>query len=236
MTAPLAFLIIGLALIDSTSLGTSLIPLWLLLSPGRLSKARIGSYLLTLTLAYFAMGLVVAAGAASLFNAFQSWIMSAPDALLVGGQTTIGILIISFGLTLLIRNVRGGAQDSGNTLFRWRNEAMTAGSSRGLVRLALLAFGIEFATMVPYVGAIVAMTDAEMSWGSIVLWVFIYCAVMMAPAGILTVFRLALGHRIDPLLRRLDTWLERHMGTVSGTGLSLLGALIVGIAITNFMA
>ncbi|WGH92584.1 GAP family protein [Auritidibacter ignavus] len=236
MTAPLAFLIIGLALIDSTSLGTSLIPLWLLLTPGRLSKARIGSYLLTLTLAYFAMGLAVAAGAASLFNAFQSWISSAPDALLVGGQTTIGALIITFGLTLLIRNVRGSAQDSGNALFRWRNQAMTAGSSRGLVRLALLAFGIEFATMVPYVGAIVAMTDAEMSWESIILWVFIYCAVMMAPAGILTVFRLALGHRIDPLLRRLDAWLERHMRTVSGSGLTLLGALIVGIAITNLVS
>ncbi|WBL19057.1 GAP family protein [Citricoccus sp. NR2] len=236
MTAPLAFLIIGLALIDSTSLGTSLIPLWLLLSPGRLSKTRIGSYLLTLTLAYFAMGLAVAAGAASLFNAFQSWISSAPDALLVGGQTTIGALIIAFGLTLLIRNLRGVEMDSGNSLFRWRNEAMTAGSSRGLVRLALLVFGIEFATMVPYVGAIVAMTDAEMTAESIVLWIFIYCAVMMAPAGILTVFRLGLGHRIDPLLRRLDAWLERHMGTVSGTGLTLLGALIVGIALSNLTA
>lgn len=226
MTATLALLIIGLALVDSTSLGMSLIPLWLLLSPGRLSKARISSYLVTLTLAYLAMGVAVAAGAAYLVDGLRDWILSVPDAILTGAQAVVGGLIVAFGLTLLVGRVRDPEGRAAASLLRWRNEAMTVGSSRGLVRLAMVAFAVEFATMIPYVGAIAAMIDAGMSWPSILLWIVIYCIIMMAPATILTVLRLSFGDRIDPFLRRLDSWFERNMGAVSGSGLILLGGLV----------
>lgn len=231
MTPPLAIVIIGLALVDSTSLGMSLIPLWLLLSPGKLSKSRISAYLVTLTAAYLIMGIVVAAGAKSVFESMRAWIDGVPDAVLMSVQALAGLLIVAFGLTLLVRNLRDTDGAATKALLRWRNEAMTVGSSRGLVRLALVAFAVEFATMIPYVGAIGAMVDAQMSWPSIVWWVAVYCVVMMTPAFIMTALRISFGGRIDPFLQKLDDWLERHMGTVSGAGLILLGALVAGAAL-----
>ena len=38
--------------------------------------------------------------------------------------------------------------------------------------------------------------------------------------------RLSFGDRVDPFLRRLDSWFERNMGAVSGSGLILLGGLV----------
>jgi hypothetical protein len=52
-----------LALIDSTSFGTLLIPIWLMLSPGRLRPRRIVLYLAVIGAFYFVLGVALTAGA-----------------------------------------------------------------------------------------------------------------------------------------------------------------------------
>ncbi|MGW3352943.1 hypothetical protein ACWDA3_57460 [Nonomuraea rubra] len=52
MTAALALALAGLSLLDSTSFGTLLIPVWLLLTPGRLRTGQIFTYLATVALFY----------------------------------------------------------------------------------------------------------------------------------------------------------------------------------------
>ncbi|WP_341394315.1 GAP family protein [Arthrobacter sp. G119Y2] len=52
-----------LALVDSTSFGTLLIPVWLLLAPGRLRPGRILLFLATVAVFYFAAGLAILFGA-----------------------------------------------------------------------------------------------------------------------------------------------------------------------------
>ena len=55
----LAFLgsLVALALIDSTSFGTLLIPIWLLLHPGKVRLSRMFVFLGTVSAFYFAVGL-----------------------------------------------------------------------------------------------------------------------------------------------------------------------------------
>lgn len=52
-----------LALVDSTSFGTLLIPVWLLLAPGRLRPGRILLFLGTVAVFYFGVGLAILFGA-----------------------------------------------------------------------------------------------------------------------------------------------------------------------------
>ena len=57
MDLALAASLAALALIDSTSFGTLLIPIWLLLAPGRVRAGRMLVYLGTIAVFYFAVGM-----------------------------------------------------------------------------------------------------------------------------------------------------------------------------------
>ncbi|MGO3060918.1 hypothetical protein [Corynebacterium casei] len=61
-----------LALVDSTSFGTLLIPVWLLMTPGRLQVGRVLQFLLTVVSMYFFIGLGLLLGANALFATFSS--------------------------------------------------------------------------------------------------------------------------------------------------------------------
>ena len=60
----------ALALVEPTSFGTLLIPIWLLLAPGRLRVSRLLTYLATVVVAYFAIGVVIMLGATAFLDAF----------------------------------------------------------------------------------------------------------------------------------------------------------------------
>ncbi len=49
----------GLALLDSTSIGTLVVPVWMLLMPGRPQVRRLLTYLVVITTFYFVVGVVV---------------------------------------------------------------------------------------------------------------------------------------------------------------------------------
>lgn len=231
MTASLALAIIGLALFDSTSFGTSLLPLWLLLLPGRVRVARMTAYLLTLGLSCFIAGVLVALGAARLLDTLSAFLSRIPDDSLAGAQIAGGLVLIAAGGLMLARARRTRDQPSTGTLMRWREQAMNAGSGGALIRLALLAFAVEFATMVPYLAAIGMLTTAGLSFPVVVGWIAAYCGIMILPAAIATLVRVRAHDRVEPTLEKLDSWFSRNSPVLSGTAFTLIGVLLVAGAI-----
>lgn len=230
MTASLALAIIGLALIDSTSAGTSLLPLWLLLTPGRVRVARMAAYLSTLTASYFLAGVVVALGATRLLSALSALLSDVSPVYLASGQIAVGLMLVVAGGLMLRRAAKVRHRPAGGALLRWREQAMTVGTSGGLIKLALFAFAVEFATIVPYLAAIGMLTTAGLAFPAVVAWIAVYCLIMVLPAVIATLVRVRAHDRIEPALERLDTWLARNTPILSGTAFTVIGLVLVADA------
>ncbi|MBZ2199563.1 GAP family protein [Occultella gossypii] len=85
-----------LALIDSTSFGTLLIPIWLMLAPGRLRAQRVLVFLATVAVFYFGVGLALLAGATGLASIMESdspvllWVQLAVGVALFAGSFFVG--------------------------------------------------------------------------------------------------------------------------------------------------
>lgn len=191
-----------LALIDSTSFGTLLIPIWLLMHPGGVRPGRILVFLGTVAAFYFAVGLAIALGADAFLPQINRVLDTRPAswAQLVLG---VGLLFLSFRLDRKHRPARPG----GGRLARWRERALTDGSVAGLAGLALAAAAAEVTTMLPYLAAIGLLTTEQLGAGTVALVMAGYCLVMIVPALLLTALRLTLGDRLQPLLTRIGDWM-----------------------------
>ncbi|NUW33818.1 GAP family protein [Nonomuraea sp. SMC257] len=234
MTPALALALTGLSLLDSTSFGTLLIPIWLLLTPGRLRAGRIFVYLATVALFYFLVGILLAAGADAAMETVRRAFADVPPVPLRIGQLAAGVLIIVWSYRLEARARRQG--DEPGRVHRWRTRAMTGpGSARGLMSLAAVAVALEVATMLPYLAAIALIANSGLGWqltGGVLAG---YCAVMVIPAAALAVARLAAHQRMDPLLRRLNTWLTRNSAKLLGWTIGGLGIGLATNAVVNLM-
>ncbi|MEV4347428.1 GAP family protein [Actinoplanes sp. NPDC049596] len=190
-----------LALIDSTSFGTLLIPIWLLMHPGRVQAGRMLVFLGTVASFYFVVGMAVALGADAVLPRISrllemravSWVQ-----LVVG----VGLFFLSFRLDRR-RNPGGGR------LARWRERALNDGSAGGLAGLALAAAAAEVTTMLPYLAAIGLLTSADLAPPAIAGVMAAYCLVMILPALLLLAVRLAGGDSLTPLLTRIGDRLAR---------------------------
>lgn len=85
-----------LALVDSTSFGTLLIPVWLLLAPGRLRTGRILLFLGTVAVFYFGAGLAILFGAGFVINNFSDLFES----------RGLSVLLLIVGIALLAWSFR----------------------------------------------------------------------------------------------------------------------------------
>lgn len=85
-----------LALVDSTSFGTLLIPVWLLLAPGRLRTGRILLFLGTVAVFYFAAGLAILFGAGFVMKNFSDLFES----------RGLSVLLLMVGIALLAWSFR----------------------------------------------------------------------------------------------------------------------------------
>lgn len=93
--AAMAGVLVVLALIDSTSFGTLLIPVWLLLAPGRLRAGRVLVYLGTVAGFYLAVGIVVLLGAGAFLDRFGA-ALDTRAAAIVQLLLGIGLFALSF--------------------------------------------------------------------------------------------------------------------------------------------
>ncbi len=190
-----------LALIDSTSFGTLLIPIWLMLHPGGIRPGRIVVFLGTVAGFYLVVGLAIALGA----GAFLPQISRVLDARPVAwAQLVLGVALffLSFRLDRRKRPANGGGR-----LTRWRERALSDGGVGGLAGLALAAAAAEVTTMLPYLAAIGLLTTSDLAPGSVAAVMAGYCLLMILPALILLAVRLGLGERITPLLNRVGAWM-----------------------------
>ena len=192
-----------LALIDSTSFGTLLIPAWLLIHPGRVRAARMLVFLGTVAAFYFAVGMVVALGANAFLPEINRLLDSRP---VLWAQLVVGVALFFWSFRLEHKNK--SAPESGR-LHGWRERALAGGGVTALAGLALTAAAVEVTTMLPYLAAIGMVTTAALPAAHIALVMAGYCLMMIAPALLLLVARLAAGRHLIPVLTRLSDWMVR---------------------------
>lgn len=227
MTVTLLGTLALLALVDSTSFGTLLIPIWLMLAPGRLRPGRIIVFLATVAAFYLALGLLLVAGVASFSDEISDALDTRPVQV---AQVVLGAALLAVGLWVGFRRKRDGS----GRLLRWRERAVgDEGSVRGLMTLALTAALIEAASMVPYLAAIGLIGTADLSGGAIVLTLVGYCLVMILPALLLLVGRIGAARRVEPVLRRINDWMARTGQENTAWILGIIGVLIASSALQS---
>lgn len=220
MTPELVLTLGGLALVDSLSIGTLLIPLFFLVAPGRIRAGRMLAYLATISLFYFVVGLAVTAGAATVFGEFSETLES-PAAYVVQLVLGVGLLVMS----LFIGRKRDEPAQPGR-LSRWRERALGDGPPVGVVLLALAAGVLEIATMFPYLGAIGLITAAALPVATNAGLLALYCLAIITPALVLLVVRVLARRAVEPALQRFSNWLQRTSGETTAWIVGIVGFLL----------
>lgn len=232
-----------LALIDSTSIGTLLIPLWLMLrSDARRIMPRILLYLGVLAVFYFLVGVAVLSGA--------GWVEDG-----LGGQSLTQLPVIQWLMVLggggmlayslqpdpakkaqkKAAMARAGGADGGGSPeletkveLKWQARLSKAlRSPGGVIGLALIAGLLELPTMLPYLVAIGVLSDSTLALPGEMFVLAIYCLVMLLPALLLLLLRTALGTRLDPLIQRVSKKLGKFAGETLLWVVGIVGFLLL---------
>ncbi len=243
--APVSLVV--LALIDATSIGTLVIPIWLLLRRDyRRAIPRVLLYLGLLAGFYWVIGLLLRSG----FEfAFTSLSLDTPVMRWLGVALGAGMLIWALSyrtdeqkLAAARKNsAAGGApaealEDSGAQQPRvsgaLRRRLGTALDTRtGVLALALLAGLMELPTMLPYLGAMGIMQGMGLNAGTQALILAGYCLVMILPALILVGVRRVVGARIEPWLQAAGKKLGRYAQETLGWVVGLAGFFLIRFAL-----
>ena len=232
LLAPLALL----ALIDSTSFGTLLIPLWLMSVPDRPRPERMVLFLATVAAFYLLLGIALLLGASMLLDALRQ---TGNAQLLRIAQLVVGIGLIVLGVRMqpwtkagkerrVARRAEKPARNGPSFLMRIRGHATDASAPVGaIIIFALTAAGIEAASMIPYLAAIGLLTSSELSLAGRIVVLLGYCLLMITPALLLLVARLMLHVHVSPVLVRLEASLSRNASEVMAWWVSLVGLWLV---------
>lgn len=228
MTLTTAATLTVLALVDSTSFGTLLIPIWLLLAPGRIRVGRVLVFLGAVAGVYLLLGVALVAGASALLGDLDAL---AEDPVVTRVQLVVGVGLL-VGSFFIGGKKKDGEDRPRGRLLGWRERAMGTGSGiGGLMTLALAAVALEVVTMLPYLAAtgLIASTDLGMPARVVVLAG--YCLVMILPALVLMAGRLVARRAVGPVLERLSRWMERHGGETTGWIVGIVGFLVARDAV-----
>ena len=233
MDLALAGSLVVLALIDSTSFGTLLIPIWLLLNPGRIRPLRMLIYLTTIAIFYFLVGMLITIGATRFVEPLTA-LMQTP--VIRWAQLIIGVGLFVWSFFIDSKKARQRrAANPGGRFSRWRERAM-GGSSllpTGLIILALGAASVEVATMLPYLAAIGLINTTGMSFVQIGGTMAGYCLVMITPALVLLAARLLARQRVEPTLQRISAWMVKHAAGTTAWVVGIVGFLLARDAIVQ---
>jgi len=225
VTLTLAGFLMVMALVDSTSIGTLVIPVWLVLVTRRGDLGRVVAYLLTIAAFYFVLGLLLAAGASAVGPVVADALDSrVGDVLVIGAGATL--VWLSYRIDPKARAKRGEDPAAGTR--RWHDRITTAlGTRRGIVVLALAAGTVEAASMLPYLAAIGALTVAAPGLVTTVVALVVYCLVMIAPALVILLLRVVAARWVDGPLRRFGAWAERGAGSATAWLVGIVGVLMI---------
>lgn len=231
MDLPQLLTLAVLALVDSTSFGTLLIPLWFMLAPGRVRPGRVLVFLSTVAGFYWVLGVALATGLLTVAGDLGQWLSTTTGTRV---QVAVGVLLLATGILMPTKGRGDGGGSTSRRVHRWRDRAMGVDGQRGgagaLIGLAVAAAAIEAAWMIPYLAGIGIVTTSSVGAGGRALVLAGYCAVMVLPALLLLGLRLGLGRRLEPVLRRVAAWMERTSGETVAWVLAVVGLLILGNA------
>jgi hypothetical protein len=224
--------LVALALVDSTSFGTLLIPVWLLLVPGRTRWGRVLLFLGTVAVSYLVLGVALSAGAGPLLEGAGRLRESTAA---TWAQLVLGVGLLVWGF-LLGRGSHTGARRPGR-LLAWRERAVGSGADGGglggVVGLALGATALEAATMLPYLGAIGLLGASDLTLAQRTGVLAGYCLVMVAPALLLLAGRVLASARVEPALAWIAARMERAGGGATAWVVGIVGFLVARDAVVR---
>lgn len=217
MSLALVAALIGLAVLDASTLSTLLIPLWLLAKPGAFKPQRLMSYLTVIASTYFIAGLALLTLAQQLTDRYLA-VLQGPmaDRLVMG----LGGIVVIMGIIGLLRG-RRESRPGPSLLTRFRDRAVSTNASTAT--LALSAVAVEAATMWPYLVGISLITANGPGLPVDALWLALYNGIMIAPAAILTWARVKYPAQTDLLLTQ-----TRETMTGAGSHFTAWLALVLG--------
>lgn len=226
----------GLALVDSTSIGTLVLPVLMLAHP-RVRASRVLLYLATISVFYLVLGVVLLFGAGALADTVTDAAGSPEDnrgvdvvQLVVGA----GLLALSFWPDTprgkRAKERRANDPASGRT-GRWVDAVVADGAKVStVVGVALLAGLIEAASMVPYLGAVAIVGSSDLAAPAQVGVLAAYVTVMALPALALLVMRLAAHDWLAPRLGRVSEPLAGRVGGAIWWVVGIVGFLLLADA------
>jgi hypothetical protein len=234
--APLTFTLAALALLDGLSVGTLLIPVFLLLAPGRVRAGRVLLYLVTIAAFYLAVGVLFMLGLVNLVDVAQGFLTSPAGQitrLVVGVALLLAAVFMGTGskkradAAAVVTAPAAAPSDPAPSsrpaspatpsqaatptrLTRWRDRLVSSEASGGAVMAVAIAAGlVEVATMLPYLAAMGMLADAPLTMPLRLGALAAYCGVMILPAVILLVLRIVAARLVERPLARLAAWMER---------------------------
>lgn len=225
-----------LALIDSTSFGTLLIPVWLMSVPGRVAIGRILTYLGVVAGLYLLIGVAIMLGADAALGRYGHVLESRP---FLVAQLLVGVALFAVSFRFDSKRARARAAElaatGGGRVQRWRTRAVGGDgdqrSTSTLMGLALTAVVLEVATMLPYLAGIGIITTQGPPWPSSAWLLLGYCLVMVAPALVLLLGRVVASSVLTRPLARLDGWLTANAASTTGWIVGIVGFLVATNAI-----
>ncbi|WP_104091271.1 GAP family protein [Arthrobacter sp. GMC3] len=247
MTLPIYAQLALLALIDSTSVGTLLIPLWLLLRPdARRIVPRILLYLGVLAGFYLLIGVALLSGADWALNGLGADSLTQLPGI-QWGLVVAGSAMLIYALfsespkkpAMAKVPATGTLEDTAETISAadaeipssqatWQIRiAKALRSPGGLVTLALIAGLLELPTMLPYLLAIGTLSDAAVPLAAGIGVLAVYCLLMLAPAVVLLSLRMAFGSRLDSVLWRLSNKLGKFASEALLWVVGIVGFLLL---------
>lgn len=220
--------LVVLALIDSTSVGTLVVPVILLVT-GREGARRVAGrtlvYLATIGLFYLALGITLLAGLLPLAERAGP-LLAAPGTAVVIALVGVALVVWSHRTDPATIRKRGGDPEA--SARRWSDRVRaTAGRPRALVALALLAGLVEAVSMVPYLAAMGIIAEMGIGFGRGALVLGGYCLVMIAPAAVLCALRALLGSRTDRALERAHDWAVKHAASAFSWAVGIIGVILL---------
>ncbi|WP_229055062.1 GAP family protein [Aeromicrobium sp. Leaf350] len=214
--------LVGLALVDSTSIGTLVIPLVWLLRPGPVAWRPLLTFLATVAAMYAAIGVVLLLVGESLTPVLAD----------VGDLEALRGVQLGIGLVLLASSFSSAVvgRFSGRALL-WRDRLRDGeGAGRSIAGTATVAVAVEVPTMLPYLAAIGILAASDLALAAQVGLVGGYAVVMILPALVLAGARAAASSRVEAPLRRLDDWLTRQAEEMTGWVFGLVGFFVAADA------
>lgn len=185
--------LVGLALLDSLSIGTLVIPLALIVLWRSVRVPALTAYLFTVAAVYFALGVAMLLG----FTGLSSYVERVTDAPVFPWITLI------LGAALAIFGIFGPdpVKPAPGELPKQLNKPIGTSLPKMII-LGLGASLTEAATMLPYIAAMGIISDWDTPMAGQVAAIAAYCAVMIVPTVILAAIALVAGPKFFPRLEK----------------------------------